>query len=217
MPKNLLSSTLPLLISIILFVIVGNFGVGRVLELRAQIDQANIEKNILADKLNTLRSLAPNLATSSEISSIALPEKNPALVTLSQIKNLATQNVVALSNIRTSSSAGGTASLLSTSLSFEVTGPSQGIISFLNGVHNIAPITIVNKIKLNETGGTTQAEVTVSSFWAALPTQIPAVDQAVNTLTPDEQTVLNNLSSLTQPQFSNLSPSQAGKADPFAQ
>lgn len=217
MPKNLLSSTLPLLAAIVLFIVVTKFGVGRVIELRQEISQANIDKNALTQKLSTLQNLGSNLSANSEASSVALPDKNPALIVLSQIKNLAVQNVVSVSNIKTSSSVSPNTNLSSADLSFDVVGPFPAIFSFLSGIHKIAPITIVDRVRMNETGQTATAAVTVSSFWSALPTQIPAVDQPVNTLTSDEQTILTSVSTLVPPQFSELSPAQGGRANPFAQ
>lgn len=217
MPRNLLSSVLPLLISIILFILVVNFGVGRVLQLRSEITQANIDKNTLTQKLNTLDSLGSNLPANTEVSSIALPDKNPAVITLSQLKSLATQNLVSISNIKSGSSVAPSASLSSADLSFEVVGPTPAILSFLNGVHKIAPITVIGRVKMSQVGQVATAAVTVSSFWSPFPTQIPAVDQPINTLTPDEQTILSSVNALVPPQFSQLSPAQGGRANPFAQ
>lgn len=217
MPKNLLSSILPLVIAIVLFIVVGNFGIARILELQSQIRQANIDKNTLTQKLSTLQSLGSDLPTTSEVSLVALPDKSPALAVLSQIKNLAAQNVISISNIKTGSTISQSSDISTTNLSFDVAGPVPAILSFLNGIHKISPLAVVNSVKISETALVATASVNVSSFWSPLPTKIPAVNEPINTLTADEQTILTSISALVPPQFSNLSPSQAGRANPFAQ
>lgn len=217
MSKNLLSSILPLLISIVLFFVVLKFGVGRVMELRGEIAQANINKNILTQKLNTLQSFGTNLSATTEASSLALPDKNPALIVLSQLKILAVQNLVSIAGIKTGSSITPNMDISSANISFDAVGPPAAIFSFLNGVHKIAPITIISGVRMSQTGQIATASITVSSFWSPLPTQIPAVDEPINTLTPDEQSILGSVSTLISPQFAGLQPAQGGRANPFTQ
>ena len=92
------------------------------------------------------------------------------------------------------------------------------MLEFLKSIDTIAPITLVDKIKINEVGGTTRAEVSVKSFFAALPTKLPSLTEPLRDLTEAERETLSKISALTQPPFTDIPPSQGeGKIDPFAE
>lgn len=218
MYKNVLSSTLPLIIVIILSLVVGNYGIGRVMNLQAQISQATQDQATLTQKLNTLQSISATVGSGSQVAATALPDKNPVLATLSQIRSLGVQNVVAVSGLKAGTEAKDPSGLSAVSINFSVTGSRSGVIAFLDSVSKIAPISLVDKIKLNESAGQTQVTVTVRTFFAAFPTTIPSVTQNLTDLTPAEKDTLTKISSLIQPQFVTV-PAQTGgggKANPFA-
>lgn len=219
MYKQVLSSTLPLIVVIILSIVVGNYGIGRVLRLQAQISQLNNDKATLSQKLTTLQGISATVGAGSQVAASALPGKNPALTTLSQIKSLATQNVVTLTNLKSGSESKSTAGFSEVGISFDVTGPRSGIIAFLDSIPKNAPITIVDKIKLNEAGGEARATVSVRSFWVAFPTTLPPVAENIPDLTQAEKDTLNKISALIQPQFIDV-PAQegeSGRTNPFTQ
>lgn len=215
--KNLLTSTLPLLISIFLFVIVGKVGIGRVSALREEIADGEKERKTLTEKLNTLRTLGGELGSNSVASTYALPESNPVLAAMSQLKLAAAQNVISMSSLKSGAGAKGNGGISSVDISFEAVGPKEGILAFVNGLTKVAPIMQLNKLKLSETGGQTRAAISIRAYFAELPTKIPAVDSPVKLLTADEEETLMTVTALTPPQFSEVLPSAAGKTDPFSQ
>lgn len=217
MYKKILSSTLPLVVSVILSVIVGNYGFGRISSLQAEIAQARQNQSILTQKISMLQSVSATVGTGSQIAASALPEKNPAIAALSQIKSLAVQNVVALTNLKAGAGAQDASGLSATGITFDVAGPRAGVIAFLDSIGKIAPITMVDRIKLTENGGVSQATIAVRSFWAGFPKNLPAATENLTDFTPAERDVLNKISGLTQPQFVELPPTQGGKTDPFAE
>lgn len=218
MQKNVLTSTLPLLISVILVIVVAKYGLGKVLSLRDEISQAESDKATLTEKLNTLSTLSANLQSNSQLSSYALPDKNPALSVVSQLKFIASQNLVSLSKMKSGTSIGGPATVSTVGVTFEVIGPKDGVIAFLNSLKKIAPIIQIDKIKLSQSVDQTTASVSVASFWASFPSKLPAVTSPINNLSADEVKTLTVISELTPPQFAALSPqSTAGKSDPFNQ
>lgn len=219
MRRNILISTLPLVVSILLIIIVAKFGLGKVSSLRKEISQSSKDRATLIQKLNTLSSLGADLQSNSQLSSYALPDKNPALATLSQLKSLATQNLVSLSKIKSGGGGEGSTKGISTaSLTFEVLGPKEGVLTFLESLSGVAPITRVEKVKFSEQGDQIGGSVTVISYYAPYPTKLPAITATINDLTNEEIKTLTSIVKLTPPQFVSLSPSStAGKVDPFSQ
>src|SRR5947209_4536001 len=99
--KLALSSSLPLVIVIILFIIVGNFGISKISDLQSQITQAQNDQNVLKGKLNLLQNVSAEVAAGSDISIAALPDANPSLVVVSQLRILASQNGLIITGIKT--------------------------------------------------------------------------------------------------------------------
>lgn len=220
-PENvrlIINSTAPLIVVIILFVIVGQFGISKVLALRGEITQAQLDGNTLSQKLSILQEASATSQTNSNIATTTLPDKNPTLAVLAQLKILASQNSVAISNIKGGATVTDDSGLGRTDISFDATGSLPQLVIFLKGVDGFAPITHSSRIKLNETGGSSRAEVTVSSYFAPFPTKLPAVTDQITDLTSDEKNTLQKITTLTQPVFVNVPASQnSGKPDPFSQ
>lgn len=219
-PENVmmvLKAVLPLVVVAILFVVVGQFGFGKISEVRDQIGSAQNDQKILSQKLEVLRNVAATGAQSSNLAVMALPDSNSSLSVIAQIKVLAGREGLTISEIKSGSPAVGTKGLSAVSISFNVAGTRAQIESFITGIGTIAPISIVDKIKMSEsTPGTTLASLNIKSFWAPFPTKIPAVTTALTDLTPAEQQILQGLGGLIQPVFSQVVANQGGKTDPFA-
>lgn len=214
--KAVLTSSAPLVVVIILFIFAGQFGFSKVSDIRAQIDKAQKDNSVLTQKLNLLQEVSSSLAAGSGVAVTALPDKNPSIVVLSQIKNIALSAGVTLGNIKAGDSIQDNSGLFRVDISFEATGARPQIISFLQNIEKIAPITRIDKIKINESGGAALTNITLKSFFSPLPTTIPPVTQAISDLTPAEKTILTNITNLTQPTFVDLPASGgSGRTDPF--
>lgn len=219
-PENVMSVikvVLPLLIVIVLFVIVGKFGFGKISGIRTQILAAQTEQKVLSQKLSILTNVASTGEQFSNLAVSALPDSNPSLAVVSQLKILAGTDGLVISEVKSGSPANDTTGLSAVNVSFNVIGSRVQIESFINEISTIAPITIVDKIKINESSpGASVGNIVVKSFWAPFPTQIPTVSQAIADLTPDEQQIMQDLGVLKQPVFSQIPPAQGGKSDPFS-
>ena len=212
-----IKAILPLLIVIVLFVVVGQFGFGKISQLQGQMGSAQEDQSVLNQKLDILRNVAGVGAQSSNFAVAALPDSNPALLVLSQIQILAGTQGLVLSELKSGSPSVDPTGLSTVIISFNVTGSRAQVESFIGAISSFAPITIVDKIKLSESiPGVALANISVKSFWAAFPTKIPAVTQAITDLTPAEQQTLQGLGALTQPVFVQIEASQSGKSDPFS-
>jgi len=199
--KEILKSTAPLIIVIILFVIVGKFGISQVTDLRAKINDAKKTQSTLSEKLKILKSLSQTAVSSADSVTFALPKSNPSLQIMSQLKLLASNNLLVLSDIRASISSGDSSNLSSVTTSFNVTGPREQIISFIKSIDSIAPITLVDKMQLSEDKGVNIANISTRTYWAEFPSTIPTVTQSVTDLTVSEKDLLMQISNLTFPSF----------------
>jgi hypothetical protein len=228
MPKQTLSlpesvrqtaiAAAPLLIVIILFIFVGNFGVSKVMGLRGQIQSAEALQATLTQKLAILQTLSATAASAAPLALGAVPDTNPALSTISQLKILALQEGIVLSGIRSSSGVSSTNGMNEASIVFSADGTLPKILSFLNDTAKVAPIMIVDRIAMTESLGIVRAELGVKSYWAELPKTIPSVDSPVTDLTASEKATLTKVSALTQPIFTQAVPSQGGtNPNPFGQ
>lgn len=218
-PENVMSVikvVLPLLVVILLFVVVGKFGFGKITNVRAQISAAQTEQKVLSQKVSILTNVASVGEQFSNLAVSALPDSNPALAVVSQLKILAGTEALLLSEVKSGTPANDAAGLSAVSVSFNVIGSRVQIESFINKIDDIAPITVVDKIKINETSpGSSVGSISVKSFWAPFPTKIPPVSEAISDLTSDEEQIMQELSVLNQPVFSQIPPAQGGKTDPF--
>jgi Tfp pilus assembly protein PilO len=214
--KLMLRSTLPLFVVIILFVMVAKFGFGKISGLRQEIARSQKDSVILSQKLDLLRTVAETVSTGSQVAIVTLPATNPSLTVSSQLKNLAFQNSVVITNLKSGSEVQDPSGLSRVNVSFDVIGGRTQIIGFIKSIEKIAPITMVDKIKLTESSAETRANVSVKSFWAPLPTKLPALTDQISDLTPDELNTLNEISKFIQPTFTEVPASETeGKADPF--
>ncbi len=215
--KLTINSVLPLIIVLILFLIVGKFGIAKVVEVRSQTIQVEKDQNVLKQKLTLLQSINDTLATGSSAAVAALPANNPSLVVVSQLKNLSISNGVSISGIKAGAETLDPSGLSKVSINFIVAGNRPSVISFLTSIETIAPITLIDKIKMNEGSGQTIANVSVKSFWSALPKTLPDLNQPITDLTAAEKKTLIEVSGLVQPVFEEVTPTEGGgKSDPFS-
>ena len=145
--KIVLKSLIPLLIAIILFVIVGNFGFTKISDIRSRISKAERDQKILTQKLDILRNVEANGEAMSNIAVAALPDSNPSLSVISQLKTLAGMNGVILSEIKAGASSTGSG-IYPVSITFNVSGSRAQINSFITGIDKFAPISVVERIKI---------------------------------------------------------------------
>lgn len=216
--RLILTSVGPLIVTLALFVIVGQFGFTKISELRNQITKSQKDQAVLSQKLDLLKTLGATATSAVTPASNAFPEANPSLSVLTQIKNLGIQNGVVVTNIKGGAEAKDTSGLSRVDISFEALGERSKIIALAKAISQVAPITLLDKVKISESAGAARATISVKAFWAAFPTKLPALTEAITDLTADEKKTLSVVTGLTQPQFIDIPPSQdSSRPDPFTQ
>lgn len=202
---------------VLAFFLVGNLVYGKISELLLQNDVAQKMSTTLKNKLSSLQANQSQVSDLAQSLTNALPAANTSLETASQLKLIAAENVLTLQNFSSGQEVvdGG---IMHVDIVFDAEGQADSILNFLVATNTIAPINKVKRLKLTggTNGGPARANVLISSYWAQFPTKIPAVSDPLQDITPEEQTLLTQLTSLRQPQFVELSPEAGGKADPFS-
>ncbi len=214
--KIILKTALPLIGTILVFVMILKFGLGKVSEVRLKVNEARKVQTALTQKLNLLEQTSDDILSSSNDSLLALPESNPSLAVISQLKRLSSERGMFITNIKTSGEISDKTGLKRVDVTFDIEGSRPLIIEFLQSIEKIAPISAVEKIKVNEAGGLTRGNIIVKSFWEELPKKLPSLAEIINELTADEKLTLSQISALIKPAFIEVLPStSSGRSDPF--
>lgn len=213
--KKMIGAVAPLVVMIILFIIVAKFGISKVVDLRQKIASAQKDETVLTQKLKLLETISDTLGTGSSVATAVIPESNPSLVVLSQLKILASTKGIFVSNIKAGAEGRDDTGLSKADITFDVRGPRPVVVDFLKGTSTLAPIIKITKFKMSENSGETLVSVNASCFWAPLPKTIPGITDSINDLTPAERTLLTEISKLKQPLFVDIPAGSGGKINPF--
>jgi hypothetical protein len=215
--KQVITAAAPILVVIVLFLIVGKFGISKVIKVQSEIKSAQKVEKTLTQKLNLLKTLSADISLKSGFVTTAVPDSNPSLATISQMKTLAVENGVVLSGIKSSGGAQGSSGLNESLVNFSIEGARAQVFVFLDGLANISPITVADKVRFSETAGLVKADLSVKSYWAPYPKTIPSVTTPIVDLTSSEKNILTRVSSLTQPIFVGIQPSGEVNLSPFGE
>jgi hypothetical protein len=216
MQKKIIMSLTPLIVIVILFIVVGQFGISRIIDIKKQIQDSEKDLVVLTQKLDILRSLSGSVSQDVQVSSVVLPDTNPSLIAMTQIKVMGSNNGIVVSGFKSGSAKDNPTGVSSVDILFQAVGTRTQIIAFLKDVSKFAPITIVDKLNITESSGTTQADVSVKTFWSALPKSIPEITSPITDLTAAEKKVLTDVEMLTKPTFFSVPANEGGgRADPF--
>ena len=189
----------------LIFVFAIKTGINKISSQRAQLKTLQRTENTLLEKENILKEAQTDILTHFRFSGIALPNENPSLVTLVQIKNLAAGFLLPLDEIKISGTGLGEGAS-NIGFSFKVLGDLEQIILFLKDTSTLSPITTIDKVELSGMDNITSADVKLKTFWLAYPEKLPSVTDPVKKITDNEIAVIEEMAKLIPPAFSNLSP-----------
>ena len=174
--------------------------------LRQESEKASKSENVLKSKLDVLSESQANVTTDANYAVSFLPGENSALLVLYQLRAGAASSGLLLSNFKVGFGTGEAGGLQTTSVSFDIEGPLQQILDFVNLTKNIAPNVWIAKTELNFSGETLQATIDMISYWSAFPTKMPALTEAITSLDNSEKEILAKISSYSRPSFVSLTP-----------
>lgn len=192
-----------LVVLIILSVLAVKIGFSRIGAQREELSAARKNESILSQKESVLSSVQGTIPTYVKTVAASLPEKNPALSMTSQLRSLALTNQLILENIKVGSSV-TTGELSAVDISFSLEGAVPQVVSYLNSIKDMAPVSTVEKAKINQSSLGTRADVTVKVYFSPFPTKLPSLTEPVKELSQEEKGTLLKLSALSLPIFTEL-------------
>jgi Tfp pilus assembly protein PilO len=213
--RPLLVPVASLLLVLFLFV----FGVTRALGLiedkRGELSLAQKDENTLEQKQQVLTELGSEATTFASVTSDALPEKNASLIMISQIKGLAAQRLLVISDLKIGRAVED-GSLTKAQLQFDIDGDPGQVVILIRELASVAPLSRLDSVSINQSGDVVRASVALSVYSASFPEQLPAIKEPLSSLTDREREVLGILTDLITPPFSNITPEAPGvKSNPF--
>ncbi len=162
---------------------------------------------VLAKKLAVLQNTGADVLDKSTESTIALPDKNPILGIMSQVKVLVAQEGVRITGVKSSgvSDFGDNIQKLELTISME-SQSYDAITKVASELSSRAPLSTVDSLEISDSTNVKEGELTLVVYWSKLPENLPPLTQPLAAFSPDELTTLSKLSQLSAPQFSNLTP-----------
>ena len=218
LPPSIQVFVVPIALLVVLGILSGlaiRVGFARIGQQRQDVALARQNEGTLSQKEGVLRSIQATVPTYVNTVAASLPEKNPALSMTSQLRTLALSNGLILENIKIGSAV-PSGDFSEVNITFGLEGTSPQVVSYLNSIKNLAPVSTVEKAKINQSALGTRADITVRVYYSPFPQKLPSLTEPVKELTEDERNILNRLSALSLPAFSNLQAQPAGiRENPF--
>ncbi|MBI2066031.1 hypothetical protein HYT60_00795 [Candidatus Woesebacteria bacterium] len=194
-----------LLVSIILFVFGARTGIAKISEQGSTLNDIRKTQGILQQKENLLREIATEVSSQVDVLANVVPEKNPALIMISQIKNLAAVSGITITTFKISA-ANDAGNVSFVDVSFDADGDLVSLVAFLKTIKTLAPLSTIDTVKMNQQGGVASANARIRVYFAGYPTKLPSLTEAVNELTGEEEGLFDTLSGLSLPTFTTLPP-----------
>ena len=218
-PRNIEVMVIPFVlitVLIVLSILVAKIGISKVNSQREKLAVAQKDETIFKQKQEILQEVQGEVLSLADLSASAVPNKNPVLAVISQLKNLASSRSVVLSNLQVGSKSGTEKGMSKVDIGFDVDGDFSSVLDFLQDTGKIAPISQIEKIEINQAVGVTRANTTLVSFWAPFPKKLPPLTEPAKDLSVEELSLIRSLSELTPPAFLEMTPSApSAREDPF--
>lgn len=196
-----------LLVLVVLYYIVVKTGLEKFAVQRRDLQNSKKIEATLLDKYNTLSQAQSQIEPFLTPSTYALPEKNPALMIIGQLRNQTETKGVSMEDFKIGSTLASGKEVSELTVGFQTTGDFFQTMEFLNGLKDVSPIITVEKLRLSFISGVVSAEVSLKSYWSDFPQELPSVTDPIAKITEDEYTALQLTANLIQPTFTSLSPS----------
>ena len=210
---------LPVIYLVILFVffsVLLKSGLSKYQEQRKLIKQTKAVENILKDKIAFLTENQSMLRAGSDTVSAALPEKNPALIMMSQIKSLQLDIPVVILDTRVANVSQINSARNALGLTLTVEGEMNGITNFVEKIMGILPIVLVNRMEITGAGGRYSANIKITAFYEKLPTKIPPITDPIIKMSKDDLALVTRLQTMKMPGFAKMIPqSPSTRINPF--
>lgn len=173
---------------------------------REEVAVAKETEKVLSDKQKVLTQVDANIGSYVNSVAASVPEKNPVLMMISQLKSLAGTRSITINNLKGGSEVNSQESIPVVALDFEVGGSLDSVLDFLKSFETVAPLSTIDQLKIAQSAGNAQTEVSLKLYFSPFPQKFPALTEPITELTADEKELLAKLQQLKLPSFVNLAP-----------
>lgn len=209
MPFSLKIAVKPLLI-LVLLISVSVIGLSKAFykigSLKEGLSDARKSENVLKSKLDILSGNVASVATDANHAASFLPGENPALLVLYQLRSNIVKSELFPSKLNVGPEVKDPGGFMTVSISFDVEGPLQKVLDFVNSIRSTAPNVWIEKTEIDFTGDILQASIDTKSYWSPFPTKIPALTEPITSLDDSEKEIIRNVSGFSLPPFVTLTP-----------
>lgn len=202
--KDIKFLSIPLIkLTVMLFVtvITLSLGLNKINQTRAKLNEIKLENTKLNQKLSILNSISEVLSSDMNFLNLALPVKSSALYGISQLKNLASQNNLSITNIKSSNPTSLEGDIFKTTISFDIAGSEIDTFSFFEILTKVLPIMNYTKVKFTIHDNILETNLAVEVYSSSLPKLIPSVTTVANDLTKSEIDLFEELKTYKMPEF----------------
>lgn len=208
-----------MLLSVVVLIIGLSIGFNQISGLRTKIESSKKTVATLQQKVNALETVGEILSGDITFLDIVLPARGAVLYGLSQVKDQAIMQNIAISNIKTGTSVEVGDGVSKIAIGFEAEGDSASMYNFLESFSKMLPLINVDKVSMTHSENVTRASISVNVYSAEYPKKIPSVTESIKDLSKEEIALLRKISTYTLPNF--VEPSMTDKAqakeNPFAE
>jgi hypothetical protein len=219
--KNFLLPVGVIVAILVLGVVVANFLLSKVSSTLAFTHEQETQNQVLKDRLSTLQELSEGIRTSVNIAALAIPDQNPSVLIVSQLKSIAGTYDIVLSNLTINALGleGTDGQVVTYDVAFEAAAPDYESVSlFIDNLSKVTPLVNLSSLEITTATGAVSAEVKLIGFSSPFPSALPALDAPISGLTPEETDVLNTVGSFVHPNvIDQVAPQEfTPREDPFS-
>jgi len=208
--QNVRAIGLPIFIFVVLLIltiVAGNTAYKEYQKQAKVLESDMVQETALKLKLDTLSSVEIVSLDATNRSLVALPEKNPGLFMVSQLKSLAQKHTLEVleSTVDKDSNFNDTISKAKISMVLGGTELSS-FIDFLKETTTLSPLSTIDDVSISVSRNEYEMEMAIFVYWSALPHTLPALTEPIKNLSTNDEEILRYLSNLTIPSFTVLNP-----------
>lgn len=166
-------------------------------------------KVIFESKKEVLSNVSSQVFNKSELVAIAMPDKNPVLWVISQLKNYLSENSnVLIKSLAVDIGEKNLTDINTLLVRIEIEAKDiSGVLSMIDYLQKVLPITKVSDVSTEIGDLNVKSKVIILVYWSEYPTKLTNITESISSINQDEMEILNFVAQLKPPVFKVLSPS----------
>lgn len=210
-----------IIVSIFLSYYSFNYHWGNISQVRSSISKEQKQEEVLSDRLNTLRQVQVEVEDASDLATTALPQNNPSIFIINNIKNLALANSAVVLNLQTTASSSDSELTNKVRIDFEIEGSYSGILSFIKQIQTYSPVVNLSDLSISNQNNELTANISLEGYFADVPKTLPPIDSPIDGLTDEEKATISVIKDYTQPSLRGVQniptgSGEVGRENPFS-